>query len=84
VGITRPALSPNHGWRHLFEDLCRRDHVSDDARLYLQGRSTGGSDQAYGRTRAMLPGLWREVAKIVPFPVDERPKAPEDDPAAKP
>lgn len=84
VGIKRAELSPNHGWRHLFEDLCRRDHVSDDARLYLQGRSTGGSDQAYGRTRAMLPGLWREVAKIVPFPVDERPNAPKDDSADRP
>lgn len=69
VGITRAELSPNHGWRHLFEDLCRRDHVGDGARLYLQGRSTGRSDEAYGRTLAMLPGLWREVAKIVPFPV---------------
>jgi integrase len=67
VGVTRPEMSPNHGWRHLFEDLCRRYGLTDDARLYLVGHSTGGADQGYGRTRAMLPGLWRQLEKIKPF-----------------
>lgn len=71
VGIVRPELSPNHGWRHLFEDLCRRYELTDDARLYLAGHSTGGADQGYGRTRAMLPGLWRQVEKIEPFKLNE-------------
>lgn len=70
VGVTRKDLSPNHGWRHLFEDLCRRDGLTDDARTYLTGHSTGGADQQYGRTEVMLPGLWREMAKIKAFEVD--------------
>lgn len=75
VGLKRQGLQPNHGWRHLFEDLCRRDQVSDDARHYLLGRATGRSDEAYGRTLVMLPGLWRELAKVERLPVDEEPYA---------
>lgn len=63
------GVSPNHGWRHLFKDLCRRYELSDDARHYLTSHSTGGADQGYGRTRAMLPGLWRQVQRIKPFPL---------------
>ena len=58
----------------MFEDLCRRDGVADSARLYFQGRSTGKSDDMYGRTHAMLPGLWREMAKIKPFDLTTRPQ----------
>lgn len=53
----RPELSPNHGWRHLFEDLCRRDRVPEDARNYITGRTDGGSQELYGRSEVMLPGL---------------------------
>ncbi|MBX4874425.1 integrase [Rhizobium bangladeshense] len=53
----RPELSPNHGWRHLFEDLCRRDHVPEDARNYITGRTDGKSQELYGRSEVMLPGL---------------------------
>lgn len=70
VGIERRDLSPNHGWRHLFVDLCIRDGVSDAARLYIQGRDSGTSEDSYGRSVARLPGLWREVAKVTPYPVD--------------
>ncbi len=52
-----PELSPNHGWRHLFEDLCRRDRVPEDARNYMTGRSDGSSQELYGRSDIMLPGL---------------------------
>jgi integrase len=70
------GVSPNHGWRHLFEDLCYRYHVLEGARLYLAGRVTGKSDQMYGKTRARLPGLWHEMAKIEPFVLDRKPAAP--------
>lgn len=70
VGIERPDLSPNHGWRHLFVDLCIRDGLSDAARLYIQGRDSGTSEDSYGRSVARLPGLWAEVATIKPYPVD--------------
>lgn len=72
VGIKRAELSPNHGWRHLFEDLCRRYLLSDFARHYLTGRSTGSSADLYGRTHAMLPGLWEELEKIRPLSLTRR------------
>lgn len=70
VGIKREELSPNHGWRHLFVDICIRDGVSDAARLYIQGRESGTSEDGYGKSVARLPGLWREVAAVKPYPVD--------------
>lgn len=70
VGIEREDLSPNHGWRHLFVDICIRDGVSDAARLYIQGRDSGTSEDSYGKSIARLPGLWAEVASITPYPVD--------------
>jgi len=60
----RPELSPNHGWRHLFEDLCRRDRVPEDARNYITGRTDGGSQELYGRSEVMLPGLADAIDQI--------------------
>ncbi|WP_116654901.1 DUF6538 domain-containing protein [Pelagibacterium sediminicola] len=70
AGITREGVSPNHGWRHLFEDLCRRYRVSDSAARYITGRSGGGSSEEYGKTFAMLPGLAQEIERIEPFIID--------------
>lgn len=64
---TRPELSPNHGWRHLFEDLCRRDGVPEDARKYMTGRTDGSSQEMYGRSEVMLPGLATAMDRIVAF-----------------
>ncbi|KIP99260.1 integrase [Agrobacterium tumefaciens] len=68
----RPELSPNHGWRHLFEDLCRRDHVPEDARNYITGRTDGGSQELYGRSEVMLPGLASAIDQIIPLPIDKK------------
>jgi len=65
----RPDLSPSHGWRHLFEDLCRRDEVPEDARNYITGRATGKSQDLYGRSEVMLPGLLAAIQKIRPLEV---------------
>ncbi|MBD8894203.1 integrase [Roseibium litorale] len=65
----RPELSPNHGWRHLFEDLCRRDLVPEDAQNYMTGRSGRGSQAFYGRSEVMLPGLAAAMDRISPIPV---------------
>ena len=64
VGITRPELAPNHGWRHLFEDLCLVGGVLDAARNYITGRRTGNSGEGYGKSDAMLPGLANEMKKV--------------------
>jgi len=60
----RPELSPNHGWRHLFEDFCRRDGVPEDARNYMTGRTDGRSQELYGRSDVMLPGLAAAMDRI--------------------
>lgn len=65
----RPELSPNHGWRHLFEDFCRRDGVPDDARNYITGRRGGGSQELYGRSEVMLPGLAAAMDSIAAIPL---------------
>ncbi|MBP2236227.1 integrase [Sinorhizobium kostiense] len=68
----RPELSPNHGWRHLFEDLCRRDGVPEDARHYMTGRTDGGSQELYGRSEVMLPGLAAAMDRIKAIPIDQQ------------
>ena len=62
--IEREELAPNHGWRHLFEDLCLLGGVLDAARNYITGRSTGNSGEGYGKSEAMLPGLAAQMRKV--------------------
>jgi integrase len=57
--------SPNHGFRHLFEDL-RLGKFSVDAGLYITGRANPSSAALYGKSKAMLPALAEELNK---FPV---------------
>ncbi|MDH7785163.1 integrase [Ochrobactrum sp. 19YEA23] len=67
-----PELMPNHGWRHLFEDFCRRDRVQEEARFYMVGRTSGGSHEAYGRSEVMLPGLAAQMDQIQPIDLDNK------------
>lgn len=67
VGLKREGLAPNHGWRHLFEDLCLSAGMLDAARSYITGRSTGNSGEGYGKSEAMLPGLAQEMRKVRPL-----------------
>ncbi|MEF0941658.1 integrase [Rhizobium sp. BR 362] len=67
--LSRPDLRPNHGWRHLFEDLCRRDLIDEDARAYILGRSVGASRELYGRSDIMLPGLAVAMDQVRPFEI---------------
>lgn len=65
--ITRENLAPNHGWRHLFEDLCIVAGMLDAARNYITGRATGKSGEGYGKSDVMLPGLASEMRKVLPI-----------------
>jgi integrase len=65
----RPELSPNHGWRHLFEDMCRLAGMQDDARSYITGRSAGDSQELYGRSEVMLPGLADAMDRVAPISI---------------
>jgi integrase len=57
----RPA--PNHGFRHLFEDL-RFGKISQEAAFYITGRAMPGSASHYGKSDTMLPQLAEEFSKF--------------------
>ncbi len=67
VGLTRQELAPNHGWRHLFEDLALQAGMQEAAKLYITGRSSGRSSDQYGKSGAMLPALAAEMRKLKPL-----------------
>lgn len=67
VAITRAEISPNHGLRHLFIALSRRDGVQDEPREYLSGHASAKVHRKYGSSDVMLPGLAAEMDKIVPL-----------------
>jgi integrase len=64
VGVTREEAAPNHGWRHLLEDMALDAEMTTAAKLYITGRASGGSADDYDKSDAMLPGLAREMQKI--------------------
>lgn len=67
VKITRAEVSPNHSWRHLFEDKARAAGMIDSAREQITGRATVSSSGGYGKSDVMLPGLMREMRKVTPY-----------------
>lgn len=58
-----PKPAPNHGFRHLFEDL-RRARLDTEAANYITGRANKGSAETYGKSNIMLPALAAEMGKI--------------------
>lgn len=70
AGVTRADLSPNHGWRHLFEDYGRAAGIPEMALNRITGRTEAGTRAGYGGTDAMLPGLWDQMARIAVVKVD--------------
>jgi integrase len=70
-----PNLPPaNHGFRHLFRDLCRRYRVDHEAEHHITGRAYGkdqtalaqSSANAYGGSDLRLRGYAEELEKIEP------------------
>ncbi|ETD82012.1 DUF6538 domain-containing protein [Rhodobacter capsulatus] len=61
-----PKPGPNHGFRHLFEDL-RLGAIETDASNYITGRTIKGSAADYGKSPAMLPALARQMANFPRF-----------------
>jgi integrase len=62
--LDREDLAPNHGWRHLFEDLALLAGMQESAKRYITGRTTGHSSEGYGKSDAMLPALAAEMKKV--------------------
>lgn len=67
----KEAPAPNHGFRHLWEDL-RRMKLDHGAALYIAGRASRTSDDLYGKSDAMLPALADEMRKF-PSIINARP-----------
>ncbi|MBK1795093.1 hypothetical protein JHL21_11345 [Devosia sp. WQ 349] len=67
ANVQREGVALSHGWRHLFEDICIGDGDGDSAKRYITGRAKGSSGEDYGETLVRIPGLARELAKIIPF-----------------
>lgn len=63
VGKSENSPAPNHGFRHLFEDL-RFGKISQEAANYITGRANAGSDKLYGKSDSMLPALAEEMRKF--------------------
>lgn len=62
--LDRKELAPNHGWRHLFEDLALLANMNESAKRYITGRTTGHSSEGYGKSDAALLGLAEEMDKV--------------------
>ncbi|WP_444462240.1 DUF6538 domain-containing protein [Rhodobacter capsulatus] len=64
--LVYPKPGPNHGFRHLFEDL-RFGAIETDGSNYITGRSIKGSAAGYGKSQAMLPALAKQMSKFPRF-----------------
>lgn len=67
IGITDPALQPNHGWRHRFKTLARKYDMDPGARDYLQGQVPHNESEKYGDFEPSV--LQREIAKLPRYEV---------------
>ena len=48
VGITDPAVKPNHGWRHTFKTLAMTGEMSERIADYIQGHAPKTVARTYG------------------------------------
>jgi hypothetical protein len=58
--------APNHGFRHLFEDLAT-GHLDFAVQAYITGRTLPNSAEDYGKSAAMIPKLSKMLNKIPPI-----------------
>lgn len=64
--LPKPKPGPNHGFRHLFEDL-RYGAIDADASNYITGRANKGSAAGYGKSDVMLPVLAKQMEQFPRF-----------------
>ena len=62
IGVTDPAVQPNHGWRHRFNSVCRDAGIDPEIRDMISGHAPRTVGEEYG-------DLWhhvmaREVARL--------------------
>ena len=63
IGVSDPAVQPNHGWRHRFKTLARRYRMDAEVRDVIQGHAPRTEGEAYGGTEIAVR---YEAIKILP------------------
>ncbi len=54
LGVTDPAVQPNHGWRHRFKTLGRRHGMDREVRDVIQGHAPRTEGEGYGITETQV------------------------------
>jgi integrase len=65
VGVTDPAIMPNHAWRHTFKTICLEAEIEERAADYMQGHASEGQGRRYGANT--IPALANQLAKFPRF-----------------
>jgi integrase len=65
VGVTDPAIMPNHAWRHTFKSICLEAGIEERAADYMQGHASKGQGRRYGSNT--IPALADQLAKFPRF-----------------
>ena len=65
IGVSDPAVQPNHAWRHLFKSRARNAGMDPDAREAIPGHAPGTEGRRYGVND--IPFLAREIEKLPKF-----------------
>jgi integrase len=67
VGITDPAVQPNHGWRHTFKSLSYSAGIEERVADAIQGHAPSSTGRKYGRPP--LTALNEAIRRIPRFEV---------------
>jgi len=69
LGVTDPAIMPNHAWRHTFKTVCLEAEIEERAADYMQGHASKGQGRKYGANT--IPALSAQLAKFPRFDIGE-------------
>lgn len=67
VGITDPAIQPNHAWRHLFKTMSYAAGIEERLADAIQGHAPRTTGRGYGGAR--LPEMAEAINKLPQFDV---------------
>ena len=69
LGVSDPAVQPNHGWRHRFKTLARRHGIDAEIRDVIQGHVPRTEGEAYGGTEIRVK--YDAIRRIPPYELGE-------------
>jgi len=68
LGVTDPAVKPNHGWRHRLKTEGRNVHIPKDVLDAIQGHAPANVGGGYGRWK--MPILKEWIEKLPRYHID--------------